>query len=128
MDEGSGTVANDGGALPANNAHLTGTPTWVAGQSGGAISLNGTTQYGATPDEASLDIANQITLAAWIRPAAAGDPGFDQKGRDGCRRTDMSFAGQRRRLIPGTQKGFRPLQPGDIGQYLPGQLRERLPV
>ena len=68
MDEGSGTVANDGGALPANNVTWAGTPAWVAGQSGGAISLNGTSQYGATPDEASLDIVNQITLAAWIKP------------------------------------------------------------
>ena len=69
MDEGSGTTAADGGALPANNVTFVGTPDLAAGQSGGAISLNGTTQYGTTPDEASLDIANQITLAAWIKPA-----------------------------------------------------------
>ena len=69
LDDGSGATAADGGALPANNVALVGAPAWVGGQSGGAISLNGTTQYGTTPDETSLDIASQITLAAWIRPA-----------------------------------------------------------
>ena len=69
MNEGSGTTAIDSGALPANNVTFAGDPTWVAGQSGSAISLNGSSQYGTTPDEASLDIANQITLAAWIKPA-----------------------------------------------------------
>jgi uncharacterized repeat protein (TIGR02543 family) len=34
-----------------------------------ALDLNGTSQYAAVPDDASLDLTNQITLAAWIRPA-----------------------------------------------------------
>ncbi len=83
MNEGSGTTAIDGGALPANNVTFAGDPTWVAGQSGSAISLNGSSQYGTTPDEASLDIANQITLAAWIKPARQANPRLDQKSRDG---------------------------------------------
>ena len=83
MDEGSGTVANDGGALPANNATWTGAPAWVAGQSGGAISLNGTSQYGSTPDEASLDIANQITLAAWIKPEQYATQDLVKKATNG---------------------------------------------
>ena len=70
MDEGSGTTAADGGALPANNVSFAGSPTWTIGQSGGAIGLNGSFQYGTTLDETSLDIANQITLAAWIKPVA----------------------------------------------------------
>ena len=68
MDEGSGATAHDGGAAPANDASLVGSPVWVAGQHGQALRFDGGTQYGTTPDEASLDIVNQITIAAWIRP------------------------------------------------------------
>ena len=32
------------------------------------LGLNGTSDYGLAADDASLDIANAITLAAWIRP------------------------------------------------------------
>ena len=75
LDEGSGGTAYDGGAAPANNATLTGSPTWVAGVAGGALRFNGSTQYGSTPDEASLDIVNQITIVAWIKPeTTSGTP------------------------------------------------------
>ena len=62
LDEGSGVVAQDGGAAPANDAVLVGSPAWVAGHSGPALRMDGTSHYGTTPDEASLDIANRITL------------------------------------------------------------------
>ena len=34
--------------------------------------LNGTSQYASAPDEASLDITGNITIAAWIKPSASG--------------------------------------------------------
>ena len=73
LDEGSGAVAHDGGAMPANDSTLVGSPTWVPGHSGQALRMDGTSQYGSTPDEASLDIENQITLAAWIKPEKFGN-------------------------------------------------------
>ena len=65
---GGGAITYDGGAAPANDANLVGSPTWPAGQNGQAVRMNGTTQYGTTPDEASLNIETQITLAAWVKP------------------------------------------------------------
>jgi uncharacterized repeat protein (TIGR01451 family) len=68
MEENSGTLLLDGSTY-ANNATLYGGPTWVAGRVGSyAIDLNGTSQYALVPDNASLDIADQITVMAWIRP------------------------------------------------------------
>ena len=83
MNEGSGTTAIDGGALPANNVTFAGDPTWVAGQSGSAISLNGSSQYGTAADEASLDIANQITLAAWVKPGKYDTQDLIKKATNG---------------------------------------------
>ncbi len=68
MEENGGTVLLDGSSY-ANNAVLYGGPTWVTGIGGSyAIDLNGTSQYALVPDHASLDIADQITILAWIRP------------------------------------------------------------
>ena len=68
MEEGSGSVLVDGSSF-GNNATLFGSPTWVAGKTGNyALDLNGSTDYGLAPDDASLDITDAITLAAWIRP------------------------------------------------------------
>ena len=59
--------ANDSSGL-ANHASLIGSPTFVAGQVGQALSLNGTTQNASVPDANSLDLTTGMTLAAWIRP------------------------------------------------------------
>ncbi len=68
MDETGGTTAADSGAAPLNTATTSGNPTFVPGKTGNAIRLNGTSQYASAPDEASLDIANAITMAAWVKP------------------------------------------------------------
>ena len=68
MNEGSGTTLLDSSSY-ANNGTWFGSPSWVTGMKGQAISLNGTTQYGAVRDTSSLHITNAITLAAWIAPA-----------------------------------------------------------
>jgi hypothetical protein len=67
LDEGSGTTAADSSGL-GNNATLVGTPTWVSGVHGGAIKLNGTTDYLTVPDAASLDATTALTIAAWVKP------------------------------------------------------------
>jgi VCBS repeat-containing protein len=53
----------------ANHASLVGspTPTFVAGQVGQALSLDGS-QNASVPDANSLDLTTGMTLVAWIRP------------------------------------------------------------
>ena len=70
-DEGSGTSLIDSSGS-GNNATLFGSPTWVTGQVGQAISLNGTTQYATVPDDASLDITDAITIATWFKTSKTG--------------------------------------------------------
>jgi VCBS repeat-containing protein len=68
MEENGGPVLEDGSSY-VNDATLFGAPTWAAGVDGGyAIDLNGTSQYAQVLDNSSLDIADQITILAWIRP------------------------------------------------------------
>src|SRR5215216_2276467 len=52
-----------------NHGSLIGSPTFVTGRVGQAISLNGTSQYATVPDANSLDLTTGMTVAAWIRPA-----------------------------------------------------------
>ena len=47
-------------AIP-NDASLFGNPSWVTGKVGSyALALNGTSQYGAVPDNASLDLTTNL--------------------------------------------------------------------
>ncbi len=66
---------NDTGDAPANNGSAVGGAgfsTMTPPNNGGnnSLSLNGTTQYVTVPDENSLDITGNLTLAAWIRPTS----------------------------------------------------------
>jgi len=67
MNETSGTVASDssGNGL---NATLTGSPIWTAGKVGGALSLNGSTQFGQVADSPQLDGTNKLSISLWVRP------------------------------------------------------------
>src|SRR5206468_8223248 len=67
MDEGSGTTLIDSSEYH-NNASTVGNPVWVTGKVGQALQLNGTSQYATVPNNASLNITNTITLAAWMKP------------------------------------------------------------
>ena len=67
MNEGSGTTLVDSSGS-GNNGTILGNPTWVAGQNGLALRLDGTGDYATVPDSASLDISSTITLAAWVKP------------------------------------------------------------
>lgn len=69
LDEGSGNIFLDGIQNAVyNDGTLFNSPAWTTGTSGHALSFNGTSQYGFTPDENSLDIENQMTIAAWLKP------------------------------------------------------------
>ncbi|MBK8784602.1 MAG: tandem-95 repeat protein [Anaerolineales bacterium] len=67
MEEGSGAVILDGSIYFNDGATVNGA-AWVPGQSGLALDLNGTNQYVSVPDNATLDLTTQMTVALWIRP------------------------------------------------------------
>ena len=72
MEESSGPVVIDA-TVNGNDGTTVAAPPWVAGKLGvWALSFNGTTQNVSVPDDSSLDIQSQITIAAWIR---LGKPG-----------------------------------------------------
>jgi hypothetical protein len=52
-----------------NNGTITGAPTYGAGKIGSALTLNGTADYVDCGAGATLDITDQVTLSAWIKPA-----------------------------------------------------------
>jgi hypothetical protein len=79
MDETSGSIAHDTGALPANDAATVASPTWVPGRIGNALQFNGTTQYATTPDSNDLDITTAITIAAWVKPEKVGSSNIPQQ-------------------------------------------------
>jgi hypothetical protein len=70
MEEGGGSKMMD---ASGNNNHATIQNTsnvfWVNGKAGKAISLNGNTgRYGVIQHNPILNIANAITLSAWVKP------------------------------------------------------------
>jgi hypothetical protein len=71
MDEGSGTVLIDASDY-SNNGTTIGNPQWVTGKTGQALQLDGSSQYATVANSTSLNPANAITLAAWVRPLQSG--------------------------------------------------------
>lgn len=65
FDETSGTTASDSSVL-SNNAQLNGGAVWAAGQSGNAVSLDGTSGYVSLPS-GILSSANDVTISAWVK-------------------------------------------------------------
>jgi hypothetical protein len=58
----------------AQNGTAVGSPSYVAGQVGQAISLNGTTgQYVSVPNSPIVTITSDITISAWINATLTGD-------------------------------------------------------
>jgi len=83
FDEGSGTTAFDASGK-GNEAQFVGNPQWVSeGRFGRAVQFNGTTDYLAAPDSASLDIkGDKLTLAAWVKANAWATSHFIRKIAD----------------------------------------------
>ncbi len=61
--------AND--SFGNNNGTLVGAVTYTNGEVGQAFYFNGTTAYVDVPDSPSLQLTNQITIEAWIKPVNA---------------------------------------------------------
>jgi hypothetical protein len=81
FDEGSGTAASDGSTF-ANDGILEGSPSWIPGVSGSALLLDGNADRVVIADDDSLDITQNITMAAWIRPTEIGSQAIVKKAAD----------------------------------------------
>jgi len=71
LNEGSGATLLDNSGN-GNNAILQNAKdvTWVTGKDGLALNLPGTTnRFAIAPNQASLNITDKLTIAAWIKPA-----------------------------------------------------------
>ena len=88
-NEGSGPTLIDSAPLP-NDGALQGNPTWVPGQLGQAVRFDGTGDYAVVPDNASLDISGNITIAAWVRPEKPPPPSTSSRRPCRGRPTAMS--------------------------------------
>lgn len=90
LDETSGTAAAD--IVDANAGLHIGAPTPVAGKVAGALSFDGGTDFVEVSDAANLDITNEITIDAWIKPTESKLGGIATKfsSRGSCSRN--SFA------------------------------------
>jgi hypothetical protein len=80
FDEGSGTAAADASGF-GNDGTLIGSPTWSPGVSGSALEFGGDGGRVVVPDEASLDLTDSITIAAWVRPGQTEAQSLVQKAR-----------------------------------------------
>jgi len=70
LDENSGTVAND--SRGTNHGSLVNSPIWSTGQGGSALTFNGSNNYVSVPYASSMNLTGDLTVAAWVRPAAFG--------------------------------------------------------
>lgn len=65
FDEGSGNITYD--SWGTNDGIIYG-PTWTTGIIGSALDFNGSGDFVEIPDDPSLDLADALTIKAWIKP------------------------------------------------------------
>jgi lysophospholipase L1-like esterase len=82
FDEGSGTTATDTSSF-GNDGTLNGSPVWTTGISGSALDFSGGADRVLVTDSSSLDVSDQITIAAWVKPRNIGTQYVVKKGRYG---------------------------------------------
>lgn len=74
-EEASGTSATDS-SLNGNTGTLVNSPTRTTGQTGGAISFDGSNDAVTVPPSASLNNLSALTISAWMRPNNFGENSF----------------------------------------------------
>jgi len=78
-DEGSGLVVVD--SLGENNGTLMNGASWTEGKVGSAVFFDGVDDFIEVPDASTLDMANALTLEAWIFPqSVSGEVVLFRKG------------------------------------------------
>ena len=70
FDETTGSGTNDASGH-GNHGTLTGAARTASGRFGRAVSFDGVNDQVAVPDSASLDLTDEMTLEAWVRPTSA---------------------------------------------------------
>ena len=70
FDETTGSGTNDASGH-SNHGTLTGAARTASGRFGRAVSFDGVNDQVAVPDSASLDLTDEMTLEAWVRPTSA---------------------------------------------------------
>ena len=65
LNEGTGTALTDSSGNNISGVTYN-SPSWVAGQYGTALNLNGSNQYALINDNALLDVTDHFTLSAWM--------------------------------------------------------------
>ena len=80
LDELQGVVAADSSGL-GNNGSAIGNPEVIPGVVDSGLRVDGNGDYVVIPDDDSLDIREQITLSAWIRPEAEKTQDIIKKGQ-----------------------------------------------
>jgi autotransporter-associated beta strand protein len=91
MDEGAGTSAADSSGSN-RTATFSGSPTWVTGRFGGALSFNGTSSHLSA---AGSPTPENLTVSAWINPASAGSGSRTIFGQQGAFRLAVNSGGLR---------------------------------
>ncbi|MCU0915133.1 MAG: LamG domain-containing protein, partial [Planctomycetes bacterium] len=72
LNDGAGTKAADSSGNGHHGTLISG-PQWAAGYYGGALQFNGQNSYVEIPTAPQLEIRGQVTVAAWVNWANAGD-------------------------------------------------------
>jgi hypothetical protein len=67
FNEGTGTVAGDN-STNGNNGTITGTPSWVTGKYGDALSFDGASNYVLSSN--AITFGATVTFAAWVKIAS----------------------------------------------------------
>jgi uncharacterized cupredoxin-like copper-binding protein len=107
LDENAGKTIKDE-SLYENHGSLHGNSTnWTAGISNAALEFDGNLSYAKIPDDDSLDITDNLTIEAWLKPASnqSGHAGVVHKfGKN------VGYYGYRMRLNPvSNQDKFTPI-------------------
>ena len=79
LDEGVGTISQDATSYHNNVTSFIGTPTWVSGKFGQALSFNGNTSigdYAVIPYNSVLNVfaSNNWTVSLWAKPITSTYP------------------------------------------------------
>jgi Concanavalin A-like lectin/glucanases superfamily len=69
FDEGAGASVADGSGH--GNVGAVSGATWTRGRYGNALSFDGADDIVRVPPSTSLDVGSEVTLSAWVRPAAS---------------------------------------------------------
>jgi hypothetical protein len=84
LDDGGGDIALDWSGYN-NHGVVVGNPQWITGQLDGALYLDGYDDCVDLSDPESLNIADAVSLLAWIKPESLGngaDQTFISKGQE----------------------------------------------